>query len=139
VPIAAGEAGYTRYGFRDLVAGGLLDIVQPDVCKCGGLGEARVIAHLAQTWNVRFSPHVWGGAIGQAAALQVLAAVPDYPHPEHAPEPLWLECDRRPNPLRDELVRIPVTATGGQVAIPDHPGLGVDIDEDTLQRLWSDR
>jgi D-galactarolactone cycloisomerase len=139
VPVAAGEAVYTRHGFRALIVDGLVDVLQPDVCKTGGLGEARVVAHLAQTWNLRFSPHVWGTAVGQAATLQLLASVPDYPHPEIAPEPLWLELDRGVNALRDGLVDEPVRPVDGHVAIPDRPGLGIEVDEDALARWRTDR
>ncbi|MQA03930.1 MAG: mandelate racemase/muconate lactonizing enzyme family protein [Streptosporangiales bacterium] len=139
VPTASGEALYTRFGFRDLIAERLVDVVQPDVCKCGGLSEARVIAHLAQTWNVRFSPHVWCGVVGQAASLQLLAAVPDYPAPEHVSEPLRFEFDRGPNALRDELALQPLQVSAGVVTIPDAPGLGVELDEQAIERLRSDR
>lgn len=139
VPIAAGEAVYTRHGFRALVADGLVDVVQPDVCKTGGLGEARVIAHLAQTWNLRFSPHVWGTAVGQAAALQLLGNVPDYPHPDIAPEPLWFEVDRGANALRDALVVDPPRVENGVVRIPDRPGLGIDVDDEALARWRTDQ
>ena len=139
VPLAAGEALYTRYGFRPLVADALVDVLQPDVSKTGGLGEARVIAHLAQTWNLRFSPHVWGSGVGQAAALQLMSSVPDFPHPEIHPEPMWFELDRGPNDLREVLVAEPVRCVDGEVAIPDRPGLGVDVDDDALARLRTDR
>lgn len=132
VPLAAGEALYTRHGFAPLISGRLIDLAQPDVCKCGGLAEARVIAHLAQTWNVRVSPHVWGGVVGQAASLQLLASIPDYPHCEHAPEPMWFELDRGPNALRDELSTTPFLPHGGRIAIPDEPGLGVTVDESAV-------
>ncbi|MGH3358065.1 MAG: mandelate racemase/muconate lactonizing enzyme family protein [Nocardioidaceae bacterium] len=139
LPLAAGEAVYTRFGFRDLIADRLLDVVQPDVSKCGGISEARVIAHLAQTWNVRFSPHVWGGAVAQAASVQLLASVPDYPHTNHAPEPLWFELDRGVNALRDELAGDVLHQDGTEVVVPDGPGLGIEIDEQALSRLRSDR
>lgn len=135
IPLAAGEAVYTRYGFRDLIAGRMVDIVQPDVSKCGGLGEARVIAHLAQTWNVRFSPHVWGGVIAQAASVQLLASVPDYPHVDHVPEPLWFEYDRGRNDLREALAGHPFDLVDGEVVVPDGHGLGIDVDEDALEDL----
>jgi D-galactarolactone cycloisomerase len=138
VPLAAGEAVYTRFGFRDLIADRLIDVVQPDVSKCGGISEARVIAHLAQTWNVRFSPHVWGGAISQAASLQLLAAVPNYPHTDHQPEPMWLEVDRGRNALRDELTHQPLRQNGTDVLVPEGPGLGIEIDEDAVAKLRSD-
>lgn len=139
VPLAAGEAVYTRFGFRDLIAERLIDVVQPDVSKCGGISEARVIAHLAQTWNVRFSPHVWGGVISQAASIQLLASVPDYPHTDHRPEPVWLELDRGSNALRDELAGAPLRQSGSDVLVPTGPGLGIEVDEDAVARLRSDR
>jgi D-galactarolactone cycloisomerase len=139
VPIAAGEAVYTRFGFRDLIAGRLIDVAQPDVTKCGGISEARVIAHLAQTWNVRFSPHVWGGAVSQAATVQLLAGVPTYPHTDHQPEPVWFEMDRGTNALRDELASVPLGRDGTDVLVPRTPGLGIEIDEKALARLRSDR
>lgn len=139
VPLAAGEAVYTRFGFRDLIADRLIDVVQPDVSKCGGISEARVIAHLAQTWNVRFSPHVWGGVVSQAASVQLLASVPNYPHTDHQPEPVWLELDRGSNALRDELAGAPLRQAGTDVLVPTGPGLGIEVDEDAVARLRSDR
>lgn len=139
VPLAAGEAVYTRFGFRDLIAERLIDVVQPDVSKCGGISEARVIAHLAQTWNVRFSPHVWGGAISQAASVQLLASVPNYPHTDHPPEPVWFEVDRGRNALRDDLAGVPLRRSGTDVLVPDGPGLGIEIDEEAVSKLRSDR
>jgi D-galactarolactone cycloisomerase len=139
IPLAAGEAVYTRFGFRDLIADRLIDVVQPDVSKCGGISEARVIAHLAQTWNVRFSPHVWGGAISQAASAQLLASVPNYPHTDHQPEPVWFEVDRGCNALRDELASVPLRQSGTDVLVPQAPGLGIEVDEDAVSKLRSDR
>lgn len=139
VPLAAGEAVYTRFGFRDLIADRLVDIVQPDVSKCGGLSEARVIAHLAQTWNVRFSPHIWGGVVSQAASLHLLASVPGYPYNDNEPEPLWAEIDRGRNALRDELAGGPLPQRGTDLLVPEGSGLGIEIDESALQRLRTDR
>ncbi|QBI18425.1 mandelate racemase/muconate lactonizing enzyme family protein [Egibacter rhizosphaerae] len=135
VPIATGEALYTRYGFRPVIASQLADVVQPDVAKCGGIAEARVIIDLAHTWNLRVSPHVWGGAVAQAASLQLLAAVPATPHTAVAPQPLWLEFDRGANRLRDDLLVTPIRPVDGVVPVPDGPGLGVEIDEDAVTEL----
>jgi D-galactarolactone cycloisomerase len=139
IPVAAGEALFTRYGFREIIASRLVDVVQPDVQKCGGLSEAKVIAHLARTWNVRLAPHHWGGAVSQAATLQFLASIPDYPHTEHAPEPLWLEFDRAPNALREDLPVEPIRADGSYVEIPDGPGLGIELNDDAVQALRLER
>lgn len=134
-PISGGEALCLRHGFRNLISERLLDVAQPDVCKCGGLSEASAIVDLARTWNVRVSPHVWGGAVGQAATLQLLSSVPDYPHTRHAPYPLWFEFDRAPNRLRTDLLVEPFRLVDGEVAIPDGPGLGVDVDPEALESL----
>lgn len=139
VPVATGEALYTRAPFRRLVTERLVDFVQPDITKVGGLGEARAVCELARAWNVRVSPHVWGGAVALAAALQLLAAVPDYPHTAHVPEPLWLELDRGENALRERLLSDPLVPRNGVVAVPDGPGLGVEVDEDALLAIREDR
>lgn len=135
IPTATGEAVYTRFGFRPLVAHQLVDVIQPDVVKCGGLAEARAIVDLAHTWNLRVSPHVWGGAISQAATLQLLAAIPDSPHTDLPPHPLWFEFDRAPNRLREDVLVEPIVAHDGVVAIPDGPGFGVDVDEEAVAEL----
>lgn len=134
IPIAAGEAEYLRYGFRGLIAERLVDIVQPDVAKCGGLLEAKEIARMALTENIRVSPHSWSGAVSLAATLQLLASIPDSPHTTAAPFPLFFELDRTDNPLRDELLTEPIRAHDGWVSIPDGPGLGITLDEDAVAR-----
>jgi len=133
VPIAGGEAEFTRYGFRDLISRGCVDIAQPDICLCGGLSEAIRIAALAQTWNVRCLPHVWGTGVAVAAALHLLSALPDTPPSLAASSPLYLELDRTKNPLRDQVVATPLEVSdGGMLAVPAGPGLGIEIDEDAL-------
>ena len=79
MPIGGGEAEFTRYGFRSLLSRGALDIVQPDICICGGISEARQIAAPAQAHHVRVVPHVWGTEVAIAAALHFLAALPPQP------------------------------------------------------------
>lgn len=133
-PVAGGEALYTRYGFRDPIAHGLLDIVQPDLAKCGGFTEAQAIRALAAAWNLRLSPHCWGTGLAQAATLQLLSAVPDVPHGPAGGEPLLFEFDRGTNPLREGVLADPVRpAPGGWAPIPEGPGLGVTVDEEWVR------
>ncbi|HET9017740.1 MAG TPA: mandelate racemase/muconate lactonizing enzyme family protein [Thermomicrobiaceae bacterium] len=142
VPLAGGEAESLRVGFRELISRRLVDVVQPDVTSCGGLGEARAIVQLAQTWNVRFSPHVWGGGVSLAAALQLCAAVPAYPHApalDREASPILLEYDRGPNALRDELLSEPLAVDGERIAVPRGPGLGVTVDWEAVERYRIDR
>ena len=133
IPIAGGEAGFTRYGFRDLISRGAVDIAQPDICMSGGLSEARRIASLAQTWHVRCIPHVWGTGVALAAALHFIAALPDVA-PSLNPLPTFLELDRTENPLRDGVLVAPIQIVDGCATVPQGPGLGVAVDEEALER-----
>lgn len=84
VPIAGGECEYTRYGFRDLVAEGCIDIAQPDICCAGGFSELQKIVALTTSYGVVTVPHVWGSGIAVAAALQAIATLPLVPIPRSA-------------------------------------------------------
>lgn len=139
VPLASGEADALRVGFRELIARRLLDVVQPDVTTCGGLAEAKAIVRMAQTWNLRFSPHVWGGAVALAAALQLVAATPPHPHVAREAAPVLFEYDRGPNALRDELLATPLEVEGDRIAIPTGPGLGIELDWAAVERYRIDR
>jgi D-galactarolactone cycloisomerase len=139
VPLATGEALYTRAPFRRLVTERLVDFVQPDVTKVGGLAEARAICELARAWNIRVSPHVWGGGVGLSAALQLLASIPDYPHTLNTPQPLWLELDRGDNALRELVLSAPLKPEDGCLAVPTGPGLGIEVDAEAVEGLRADR
>jgi D-galactarolactone cycloisomerase len=131
--VAGGENEFTRWGFRDLVVRKAMDIVQPDVCAAGGISECRKIATLASAHGVECVPHAWGSAIGLAATLHFLAALPDQP-PSFRPMPPLLEFEQCENPFRDHLSREPIALNGGKVQIPTGPGLGIDIDRSVLDR-----
>jgi len=131
--VAGGENDFTRWGFRDVVARKAMDIVQPDVCAAGGISECRKIAALASAHGVECVPHAWGSAIGLAATVQFLAALPDTP-PALRPMPPMLEFEQTPNPLRDLLAREPIEQRRGIVRVPDGPGLGIEIDREILHR-----
>jgi D-galactarolactone cycloisomerase len=130
IPIAGGEAEFTRYGFRRFVCAGAVDIVQPDICIAGGISEGIKIADLARTWHVRCLPHVWGTAVGLAASLHYIAALPDTP-PSLNPQPMVLELDQTEHALR-HITKEPIRFENGFVHVPDGPGLGVEVDESRL-------
>lgn len=138
-PLATGEALYTRSPFRALITERLVDFVQPDVTKVGGLAEAKTICEIARSWGVRVTPHVWGGGIALAAAVQLLGSIPDYPHTDFVPEPLWLEFDRGDSALRENLLSEPFHLEAGLIRVPNGSGLGVDVDELAVERLREDR
>ena len=131
--VAGGENDFTRWGFRDIIARKAMDIVQPDLCAAGGFSECRKIATLASAFGVECVPHAWGSAIGLAATVQFLAALPDQP-PALRPMPPMLEFEQTPNPLRDHLAATPIAQKNGIVKVPDGPGLGIEIDRKVLQQ-----
>jgi L-alanine-DL-glutamate epimerase-like enolase superfamily enzyme len=79
MPIAGGENEHTLFGFRSLLGAGAVDIAQPDLGACGGIGAARHIIALGHAHGVMVNPHVWGSAVAQAASLQMLAAISQLP------------------------------------------------------------
>jgi len=138
IPLAAGEAAFSRFEFKRLLDEATIDIFTLDVGKCGGLAEASFLASLATTGNVIVRPHVWMGAVGIAASLQFVATISRYPHSVNVPDPFLFECDRAPNPFRDEIISESIDPTGGTLAIPDRPGLGVTPDLDAIDQYRID-
>jgi D-galactarolactone cycloisomerase len=135
IPIATGECEFTRFGFRELLAARAADIVQPDTCAAGGLSECKKIADMAWAHGVRYAPHVWGTGVALAAALQLLAVVPDFTPPSLNPVGPLLEFDRTEHPIRQAILMRPIEHEGGRVAIPGGAGLGIEIDRDALRRF----
>ncbi len=132
MPISGGEAEYSRFGFRDLVARRCVDILQPDICACGGFTEAARIAALANTWGVTVYPHVWGSAVGLHASMQWAASLPPNPF-ALIPGELWFELDRTANPFREGLAAEPLKRAGAIIEVPQRPGLGLEVDRATLE------
>jgi D-galactarolactone cycloisomerase len=134
IPIAGGEAEFTRWGFRPLIVERAVDILQPDACAAGGLSECKKIADMANAFGLRVNPHVWGTGVALAASLQLIATLPDNPPGLH-PIPPLLEFDQSEHPIRMAVLAEPIVQRGGWVEIPDRPGLGVDIDRDGIERF----
>jgi D-galactarolactone cycloisomerase len=135
IPIAGGECEFTRFGFRDILALRAIDIIQPDTCAAGGLSECKKIADMAEAFGVRYNPHVWGTGIAIAASLQLLAVLPSHTPPSLAPVAPMLEFDRTEHPIRQSLLVQPIEHTKGVVRVPDAPGLGIEVDRETLARF----
>jgi D-galactarolactone cycloisomerase len=131
VRIAGGECEYTRYGFRELIGRRAVDVLQPDLCAAGGFTELQRIIAMASAAHLPVIPHVWGTAVGLAAALQLFATLPHVPERRFPAEP-WFEYDRSPHPFRDAVAHERFEMSNGYLAIPDRPGLGVTLDEEVL-------
>jgi D-galactarolactone cycloisomerase len=134
MPVATGEALYEAFDFKRLIDARMVDVVQPDLALCGGLSVARFIGELCAAEHLRVSPHVWGTAIGLAAAVHWVASLPDYPHTDNVPDPTLVEYDIGENLLRDGLLASPLAARDGVIAVPTTPGLGVELDPDVVER-----
>ena len=136
--LAGGEALIGVTPFRDFLAQGALDIVQPDLALCGGFTEGLKIAALADAYGVPVVPHVWGTAINFFASLQFIAGLPELRGPGLR-YPLF-EFDPSHSPFRDMCGAVGVRADG-RIAIPDAPGLGIELDPrqfaDHLVEQWT--
>jgi D-galactarolactone cycloisomerase len=129
LPLAGGEGLVTRGEIRNFLLRHAVDIIQPDVAMCGGIGESQFLADLARLYAVQYVPHAWGGALMLAATIQVLASLPDATKSPASEKPL-LEYDMTENPFRDHLLKTPlVMGKDGWFDIPTGPGLGVEVDE----------
>lgn len=138
IPIAAGENEYTRWGFRELLTGRCVDILQPEVCGLGGITEYQKVYAIASAWFTPIVPHVWGSCVASALALHLIAALPPMPG-SASPTETFLECDTSPNPLRDNLNSFPildpaVLAAKRTVPVPQSHGLGIDLDGEQVAR-----
>jgi galactonate dehydratase len=122
VPIAAGERLYTRYGFRRLFELRAAAIVQPDIGTVGGIMETKKIAAIAEMYNMRVQPHLCAGPVATAAALQLDACIPNFLIQELYPFRVPDHFDLVDAPLEPQV-------RGGRLAIPDRPGLGVELVE----------
>ena len=140
LPVAGGEAEFTRWGFRDLIANRCVDVLQPETCGLGGITEYCKVLALAHTYFIPVVNHVWGSAVAVATNLHLLAALPDLPGAAEPVQPM-LEYDTTPNRFREELLVKPldipgqVKRNGGWVSLPPGPGLGIEIDLNFTKRF----
>jgi D-galactarolactone cycloisomerase len=126
LPIAGGEVLTRRQAFAPWLQAGAFDIVQPDVTKVGGISEERRIGWMAQEYGARFIPHGWNTAIGLASDLHLASAFPDTDLVEYIDG----------SPYVDEIVTEPWRLDDdGMLAIPNRPGLGIQLDPDAIARF----
>ncbi|WP_099865537.1 galactonate dehydratase [Pararhizobium haloflavum] len=125
-PIALGERLYSRWDFKPMLADGVVDILQPDLSHAGGITECRKIAAMAEAYDVALAPHCPLGPIALAASLQIDAVSYNAFIQEQS---LGIHYNQGSD-LLDYVVNKDVFRyEDGYVAIPDGPGLGVEIDE----------
>src|SRR5262249_25823152 len=128
--IAGGEQESSYAAFETLIDDGELDLIQPDLARCGGLTAGRRLAWLAQTRHRRLIPHAFKSGVLVAASTHFAAAIPkggliDHPVP--------------PSPIARDLATPAITFTDGCVEVPlERPGLGVEIDPEVMEKLRAD-
>ncbi len=128
-PICAGENHYLTYGFRPLLESGAVDIIMPDLQKCGGLGEGQRIANLANLYYVPFAPHMVASYLGAMACAHVCASVPNFMIME------W-QIYFHKDPMFKEIVTYKgdMVEKNGFIRVRDEPGIGVEINEEGMKK-----
>ena len=125
-PICCGENLYLRHGFRELLEKRAVDIIMPDIQKCGGLLEARKIADMAHTYYVPVAPHCVTSPIGTLASAHVCAAVPNFLVLE------WHWIDYLP--LWRSWVKEGEIIDKGFITMPERAGIGVEMDDEAARK-----
>jgi galactonate dehydratase len=132
IPIATGERMFSRWDFKHLLASGYVDIIQPDLSHAGGITECKKIASMAEAYDVALAPHCPLGPIALAACLQVDATAHNAIIQEQS---LGIHYNVG-NDVLDYLSDPSVFVyEDGFVAIPQGPGLGIQINEEKVAEM----
>lgn len=133
IPIALGERVYGRGGFRNVLDTGAVSIVMPDIANCGGMLEAVQIAGMAETYNVRVSPHNCASSLCTAASLSLCAAIPNAMSLEIYP--YFSDSNTYVQVLENPPEQ--VIGRDGKLKPSYAPGLGAIIDRKTVTKWLS--
>ena len=123
--IACGEQEATEWGFHTLIERGKVDVIQPDLSRCGGFTAARKIVHLADLYNRLCIPHSWTSDLLTAASLHLNAFMR---------RSAFQEFNVTVGPLSRELCLNPIQLENGMLRVPEGPGLGVEVDESVIAK-----
>ena len=128
--VSGGEVLTRRQAFQPWIESRAVDILQPDVTKCGGLSEVRKIAWQAYDHHIQLVSHGWNTAVGVAADLHLAAAMP---------VALYVEF-LTPAPYIDKIITNPFELDAeGFLHIPTGAGLGIELDRDALKEFSVNR
>lgn len=123
--IACGEQEATEWGFRLLIERGQVDIVQPDLSRCGGFTAGRKIVHMAELHNRLCMPHSWTSDLLTAASLHLNAFMR---------RAVFQEFNVTSGPLSRDLALNPLELDNGVLRVPQAPGLGVEVNQRTIDK-----
>jgi len=124
IPVATGERLSSIHDFQKLFAEGACAIAQPDLGSCGGITACKHIATLAESHYVLMAPHVWGGPIITAAAVQIDANIPNF---------LIQESIYKSRGFFDKIVKEPFDWQDGYIIPSERPGIGIELVEEKLE------
>jgi len=125
IPIATGERLTTVFDFTRVLEDGAAVFLQPDLGSCGGITECKKISAIAEGYYAQMAPHVWGGPIITAAALQIDASIPNF---------LIQESIYKGGGFFDDLLVEPLIWEDGYYTVPKSPGIGVDLNMTVLEK-----
>lgn len=132
IPIATGERLYSRWGFKDIMTQGCVDILQPDLALCGGISEGKKIAAMAESFDLAVAPHAPYGPISLAATFQVDACTPNVFIQEQS---LGIHYNAGYDLLDFVNNTEMFDYKDGFVSVPNGPGLGIDINETLVEKV----
>jgi D-galactarolactone cycloisomerase len=128
LPLAGGENNRGLHEFREMCERGVYDFLQPEPLVTEGITGLRKIAALAEAYGLRIVPHHGGGDIGTIATLHLVASWPHAPYWELLHDPPIGSYENRFAIFRNP----PAVGTDGTMAVPQGPGLGVELDESLI-------
>lgn len=124
IPLAGGEHEFTHFGFAEIIEKGAMDILQPDLHRCGGITEGRRIAHLASSYGLTINPHAFS-----SVHVHFVAAMPNAHFVEHFPVPVW-EKERWKKEV--PLIEGQPSYNNGGFEVPNTPGLGISVNWESI-------
>ncbi|MFC5973674.1 galactonate dehydratase [Halomarina salina] len=130
IPIATGERMFSRWDFKQVLADGAVDIIQPDLSHAGGITEVRKIASMAEAYDVALAPHCPLGPIALASCIQVDACSHNALIQEQSLDIHYNEGGDVLDYLADPDV---FTYDEGYVDVPTGPGLGIEVNEEYVR------
>ena len=126
IPVVTGEELYTKFEFREIFEKQAADIINPDVCNVGGILELKEIAAMAEPYFVVVSPHNYNSTtLGLAATVNASATMPNF---------LITEYFVNFEELGKDIATTPFEVENGYINLPESPGLGIDLDEESLAK-----
>jgi L-rhamnonate dehydratase len=126
VPIAAGEADAGVAPFAALVRDAAVDVLQPDLGRCGGFTVARQLRDLVRGTGTRIVPHCFSTGVLVTASLHFAAALD---------EPTYSEYSVASSPFVNRILTVPFDLSDGRLAVPQGPGLGIELDDELVESL----